>query len=225
MAKSFFYLISFLSVLFLLIIIFLIRESKLTTTTVKDITIISCSFFTLILAILLYDRFDYRKVIFQKKLSVILDLLVDIKSFTFFAQYTNDSGQHNMVFQIDRNSLENQLKYKHLNTVISFNENYHKRLYTKITPYINNPFLPKKIAESLQFLYMLNNNSINHISNIEVSRIFFSDEIPIELDQIWYIESSNTVVLKSYIENYIICLNIIEDWINKHSNIKVDLNI
>lgn len=225
MAKKFSYLILILSILFLTIIIFLIKESEFTTTIVKDITVTSCSFFTLILAILLYDRFDYRKVVFQRKLEVVLNLLVDLKSFTFYAKYTISNYDYNIGFEIERVSLKKQLNSDHLDKIISFNENYHKRLYDKISFYITNPFLPKKIGDSLQFLYMRNNHSINHISDFEVIRLFFNDELPFDLDTLWYIESSNTITLKSYIENYIICLNIIENWINEHSNIKADLNI
>lgn len=225
MAKKFSYLILILSILFLTIIIFLIKESEFTTTTVKDITVTSCSFFTLILAILLYDRFDYRKVVFQRKLEVVLNLLVDLKSFTFYAKYTISNYDYNIGFEIERVSLKKQLNSDHLDKIISFNENYHKRLYEKISFYITNPFLPKKIGDSLQFLYMRNNYSINHIHDFEVIRLFFNDELPFDLDILWYIESSNTITLKSYIENYIICLNIIENWINEHSNIKADLNI
>lgn len=225
MAKKFSYIIFILSILFLSIIIFLIKESEFTTTAVKDITITSCSFFTLVLAILLYDRFDYRKVVFQRKLEVVLNLLVDLKSFTFYAKYTNANYDYNLGFEIERVSLKKQLNSDHLDKIISFNENYHKRLYEKISSYITNPFLPKKIGQSLQFLYMRNNHSINHIPNFEVIRLFFNDELPINLDTLWYIESSNTITLKSYIENYIICLDIIENWINEHSNIKADLNI
>jgi hypothetical protein len=225
MAKKFSYIIFILSILFLSIIIFLIKESEFTTTAVKDITITSCSFFTLVLAILLYDRFDYRKVVFQRKIEVILNLLVDLKSFTFYAKYTNANYDYNLEFEIERISLKKQLNSDHLDKIISFNENYHKRLYEKISPYTTNPFLPKKIGQSLQFLYMRNNHSINHIPNFEVIRLFFNDELPINLDTLWYIESSNTITLKSYIENYIICLDIIENWINEHSNIKADLNI
>ncbi len=72
---------------------------------------------------------------------------------------------------------------------------------------------------------MRNNHSINHIQDAEVIRLFFSDELPFNLDTLWYIESSNTITLKSYIQNYISCLDIIENWINDHSNIKADLNI
>ncbi|OOV16653.1 hypothetical protein [Flavobacterium sp. LM4] len=225
MAKKFSYLILILSILFLTIIIFLIKESEFTSTTVKDITVTSCSFFTLILAILLYDRFDYRKVVFQRKLEVVLNLLVDLKSFTFYAKYINTDYEYNIGFEIERVSLKKKFNSEHLDKIISFNENYHKRLYEKISLYITNPFLPKKIGESLKFLYMRNNHSINHIPDFEVIRLFFNDELPINLETLWYIESSNTITLKSYIENYIICLDIIENWINEHSNIKADLNI
>jgi hypothetical protein len=225
MAKRFSYLIIILSVLFLTIIIFLIKESQFNTTTVKDITITSCSFFTLVLAILLYDRFDYRKVVFQKKLDIVLKLLVDLKSFTFYGKYVNANYDFNIGFEIERNSLKKQLNSNHLDKIISFNDNYHNRLYEKISPYFTNPFLPKEIQKGLQFLYMRNNHSINHIQDAEVIRLFFSDELPFNLDTLWYIESSNTITLKSYIQNYISCLDIIENWINDHSNIKADLNI
>ncbi|MFH6996537.1 hypothetical protein ACHRVZ_01320 [Flavobacterium sp. FlaQc-57] len=225
MSKIFSYIIFVISILFLIIIIFLIKESEFSTTTIKDIAVISCSFSTLILAVLLYDRFDYRKVIFQRKLEVVLKLLVDLKSFTFYANYTNSDYNYNVGFDIERLSLKKQLNSNHLEKIISFNDNYHKRLYEKISSYITNPFLPKKIGESLQFLYMRNNHSINHIADFEVIRLFFNDELPINLDTSWYIESSNTITLKSYLQNYITCLDIIENWINEHSNIKADLNI
>ncbi len=225
MAKKFSYLIIILSILFLTIITFLIINSQFNTTSVKDITITSCSFFTLILAILLYDRFDYRKVVFQKKFDIVLKLLVDLKSFTFHGKFIDTNYEYNIGFEIERNYLKKQLGSNHLDKVISFNDKYHERLYEKISPYFSNPFLPKEIVKGLQFLYMRNNHSINNLPDTNVIRLFFDDELPCKLDTLWYVDSSNVITLRSYIQNYIICLDIIEEWINKYSNINADLNI
>ena len=231
MAKRFSYIILILSILFFLIIIFIIRESEFTSTAVKDVTVTSCSFFTLILAILLYDRFDYRKVVFQKKLDIILSLLVDLKSSTFYVKYIRPNRtEFHAAFNIDRKSLNKNIEFS--DKLISFDKSYHDIFYRKIWPYFNNPFLPKEISESLQFLTMANRHSINHLTDIDVMKLSYDDESYSTLENIfstennlWYIESSETITLKNYTNNYINCLNIIEGWIDKHSNIKVDLNI
>ncbi|WP_219634600.1 hypothetical protein, partial [Flavobacterium chungangense] len=65
--------------LYVIVLIFLVSESELNTTTVKDISIFTSSIFTLIIALLLFDRFDYRKKIFDKKLQVVLELIEFLK--------------------------------------------------------------------------------------------------------------------------------------------------
>lgn len=59
--------IASLLIIFISTLFFLIIESELNPSTIKDISVLTYSTFTLIIALLLFDRFDYRKKIFEKK--------------------------------------------------------------------------------------------------------------------------------------------------------------
>lgn len=229
MTKKFTYLIFILCSLFFLIILFIIKESEFTSTAVKDITVTSCSFFTLILAILLYDRFDYRKTIFQRKLEIVLDLLVNLKSSDFHIKYYCDGKSTSVVaFEIKRDSLKRKVQEKYLHGLFCFDNNYEVFFRKKILPFINNPFMPKEISESLYFFRLKSYHSINHLPDFQYKyiRMYYEGDIKFTDENVQlFTESSQTLTFKSYLDSYANCLDIIENWINKHSNIKSDLNI
>lgn len=111
------FLIPILALSYLLIISIIIINSKFNTNVVKDITLITTSFSTLIIALLLYDRFNFRKIIFERKLDIVLKLLEHLKSTRVQINYRNFEKE--LVFfgtvSVDRAEINKLLSSNHFN--------------------------------------------------------------------------------------------------------------
>lgn len=111
------FLIPILALSYLLIISIIIINSKFNTNVVKDITLITTSFSTLIIALLLYDRFNFRKIIFERKLDIVLKLLEHLKSTRVQINYRNFENE--LVFfgtvSVDRAEINKLLSSNHFN--------------------------------------------------------------------------------------------------------------
>lgn len=99
--------IAILLIIFISTLSFFIIESKLNPSTIKDISVLTYSTFTLIIALLLFDRFDYRKKIFERKPEATLTLLSEIKSTKIKITYDNklDNRFFGGSFLIDKKQL------------------------------------------------------------------------------------------------------------------------
>ena len=225
--------IIFLLIIFISTLSFFIIESKLNPSTIKDISVLTYSTFTLIIALLLFDRFDYRKKIFERKLEATLTLLSEIKSTKIKITYNNKLDNRSFggsSFLIDKK----QLDVPYLKDNIDFNAkivfdpiNYFE-YKEKIALHISNPFIPKEIVESLSFL------SVNHLKSInndieykskKVKILFNHNSKNLLTDDNVLSKPSIEMEFGTFIENYINILNSIENWIDKHSNFKSELNL
>ncbi len=218
---------------FYIVIIFLIvQNSYLSGDVVKDISLISISFFSLLIALLLYDRFDYRKKIFERKLDACLELLSFIKSTKILIFYQNNLEQkyHMRSCLIDKEQLNSQnlkndidLSVKVVFEAISF-----FKYLEEMNKHKTNPFLPKEIVKSLNFL--TNSTPFFGIERDityqnEYIKISVNDNINNIKDLKGWSKPSSEINFEVFINNYINVLNCIENWINKHSNFDADLNL
>lgn len=221
-------LIFILTSIFTLLVIYTISQSQFSSTIVKDITLMSFSFSTLIIALLLYDRFDYRKHLYKKKLDLVIDLLTELKSSSFHVKFDTTAGTHFAYFAIKRSSIKTLENLDFLKFPICFSDEYRSNYYKSIIPFLENPFLPKEILESLNFLNIGSTHSVNHETKFEERYVKlylnkfgnFSDE-----NLLWHAEIMPERTLQKYTLDFYNCLTVIEAWIDKHSNIKSELNI
>lgn len=222
------HLIFILSSLFFALSSYTIYESVFTSTTVKDITIMIISFSSLIVALLLYDRFDYRKFIYKKKFDLVIDLLIALKSLSFHVRFNDEIGEHAAFFEINRTHIKSLNDLKYLSFPICFTEDYKTNYYKEILPFLNNPFLPKEISQSLFFLSIKSHHSVNNKPNFQesyVKLILAKNSYDDDKNLTWFVDTSLNVTLKTYTNDLSNCLDIIEGWIDKHSSIKSELNI
>ena len=222
------YLILLLSLIFIALSLYTIHESEFTSTTVKDITVMIISFSSLIVALLLYDRFDYRKVIYKKKLDLVIDLLIALKSLSFHVRFSNKNGEYAAFFEINRTHIKSLSDLEYSNFPVCFTENYKTNYYQEILPFLNNPFLPKEVSDSLEFLSIKSHYSVNNKPNFKEDyvRLFLTKDSYEDDDNVlWFVDTTLNVTLKTYSNDLCNCLDIIESWIDKHSDIKSELNI
>ena len=221
------------SVLYFVIISLVIKTSFFDSTVVKDIASITSSFFTIIIAMLLYDRFGYRKIIYEKKLELVLKLLEKLKATTINIAYKNlreGKAFYGQIYidkkQIDFKVLENNIN---INSFVIFHLGDIENYFSPFNILVSNPYMPKEIVKKLEFL------NVNHFEGVKENLSYQNENIKIsvykpsisvvipDLDD-WY-KMREDMSIATFINNYLDCLNSIEEWINKHSNIKSDLNI
>lgn len=224
--------IPFLLITFISTLSFLIIESELNPSTIKDISVLTYSTFTLIIALLLFDRFDYRKKIFERKLEATLTLLSELKSTKiqiFYQDKINNIFYGVSPFLLDKKQINIPFLKEHIDfkvKVVFEATNFFEYL-EQINLHRANPFMPKEIVKSLDFL------SIGHLKSINNDKEYLDKNIKISInnkiqnvikDEEWS-KPSTEMEFGTFIENYINILNSIENWINKRSNFKSELNL
>lgn len=111
--KTKFILFSLIATYFVIISIF-IKYSEFNSITIKDVFLITTSFTTLIIALLLFDRFNFRKIVFEKKLNLIIELIELIKATKISFDYKNILDEKMIMGNIfiDRNEINTFFKGK-----------------------------------------------------------------------------------------------------------------
>ena len=152
------YLIILFTCSYLIIVSIIIYCSEFNANVVKDITLITTSFSTLIIALQLYDRFNYRKIIFERKLEIVLSLLEHLKKTRIQIYYRNIEKEKIFVgtVSVDRLEIKNLLSNNHFNKEVKIIlEAIEIRDYVdEIIRFKTNPFMPLEIVNSLEFLSM-----------------------------------------------------------------------
>ncbi len=224
--------IAILLIIFISTLSFFIIESKLNPSTIKDISVLTYSTFTLIIALLLFDRFDYRKKIFERKLEATLTLLSEIKSTKIKITYDNklDNRFFGGSFLIDKKQLNVPFLKEHIDfkAKIVFEPINFFEYTEKIALHISNPFMPKEIVESLSFLSVGHLKAISNdieYKNKKVKILFNHNSKNLPTEDNVLSKPSIEMEFGTFIQNYINILNSIESWIDKHSNFKSELNL
>ncbi len=222
-----------ISIVYVLIIYFTIRESYFNSTSVNDIVTITTSFITLIIVLLLFDRFDYRRIIFEKKLNLVLELLEFIKSTNIHFKYSNNATSKSSFGFININEKEINfcLKKEKLideNSFVLFHyEELNNGYFQKISKFYSNPYLPKELLSSLEFLI------INSLEGIEEKDKYKQNHVKLTINrnpkdlnntENWY-KPFKEIKAGEFFHNHLKLFNDIVNWIDKHSNVKSKLNV
>lgn len=218
------------TIIYLILIALLISESRFDNTVIKDIALITSSFVTLIIALSLYDRYNYRKIIFEKKLDIVLKLLENIKATQPIMFYRNVDKEimFSGPISIDRDINFNFLKDEiNLEANILFQAEELSTYFKEMAIFRGNPFMPKEIVQSLNFL------NINRFEGVKSEELYQKEHVKLaikkQLENIidlenWY-KPGKDFSIGLFLKDYIKCLDAIESWINKHSDIRSELNL
>lgn len=187
---------------------------------------------TFLIAILLYDRFGFRKKIYERKLEIVIEVLNELKTTTITLNYNNNTDNKGALIPVypNKRMIEKIKPFNEINlySYVIFDSITLKSSLSKISLLINNPFLPKEIASSLEFL---NFNELWGVGNDkslidEHSMIFFNIPPKTHISDVKdFCTGQKKITLKQFLENFENLFNTIEDWLNNHSNVRNDLNI
>ena len=130
---------------------------------------------------------------------------------------------------IDRKQLDIDFLNEHTNlsALVLFDNIELAGYFNDMKLFTTNPFMPKEIVKSLNFL------SIGHFVGVESNPKYQNEYVRIginkKINNISDLKECSRpnmdLTFKDFLNNYLECLKAIEKWINKHSNIKADLNL
>ncbi len=207
----------------------LISNNSFNSNILKDIFLTTTSFITLIIAILIYDRFGYRKIIFEKKLDIVLKLLEKIKSTQIIVSYENREERKMsicsvMINQEEVNRLNETLNPK---AYVVFSIEELNTYFKEMNLMCSNIYMPKEISKRLEFI------SITYLEGVTGNKTYENENIKLSINKNvgnissldgWY-KTHEDLSFETFTNNYFTCVNTIENWINKYSSIRADLNI
>lgn len=187
---------------------------------------------TFILAILLYDRFGFRKKMYEKKLELVLDVLIKLKQLRIVIIAVNKKTHHLASLDIQKN-MHNQ----HLLNEINLFSNvlfdpvniYGNKDLMEIKSLKSNPILPKGISESLEFLFpkiLRGGKSLGDEYSEKFVQIDFGNESKLKIiNTEGWVFPDEGMTFETFISHFENSLKTIEDWLDSHSSIKSELNI
>lgn len=181
---------------------------------------------TFIIAWKLYDRHGLRKILFEKKLKVVLELAETIKNFPIQINAYDNENNYETGAALTIYPAINLDKIRHLEYLLPFYNcqitstiDYILFQLEKFRKFQSNPYLPKQISDSLNFLSFEYTNStptsyaeikttesINAITNEKVTTI-------------------PSITLEEYIKGYQGTLIEIKKWLDKNTNMSDHINL
>lgn len=185
---------------------------------------------TLAIAIALYDKYGYRKNIYEKKLNTVLELLAEIKALSIVVHYEHEYEEYGEISTTNINKKFTTIQHlseKSLNAPLIYN--IHEYIYgiSKIISIGNSPYLPTELSKNLEFLNIRQWTKVDFKETPEYTKISFANLKPSdEYNEYWVLrKKSDNMTLKQYLFNLNEILKNVESWIDKHGGFTSDLNI
>lgn len=177
-----------------------------------------CSLLTLIIALLLFNKYGIEKTLIEKQTQEVFQLLENLTNTTLVIN-SNDlfmrfcpAKPYDKFYEnyYDRQVLFSLSYFEGLNSVIGFG---------------NKVFLPKEIGEKLRAMQIV---AITHkINEPNENALKVTPEAVYTKNNTdrYGLGNDTAITFKEYIEQWISLIDLITDWIGKNSSIKSELNL
>jgi hypothetical protein len=183
---------------------------------------------TFAIAILLYDRFGIRKRIIEERVNLVLSLINEVKNLSLKVIIQPGDQSSNKLY-LPNVKISKQMKIYKTNTSlmelpIVFEIGDLDEGLDKLFNILNNSLLPIEIKEKLSFLELMSATEFD--KNEKHAKIFFTRSTFLsEESKDWFQFDNAKMSLDKFISNFEVFLIASEKWVNKHMNLKIDLNI
>ena len=185
---------------------------------------------TIIIALLLFDRFGVSKKTLDKKVEIVFKLLEAIKSKTIYAEYESDSGvEYFAAISISEN-LEQLITNKEmLGKDILFNYEDINNGLSEIHQFRASIWLPVQIRKKIEKILFFSVSSVNDsfLQENKCVKIYFDlyPEARKEKEVKWYKTNQKETTFNEFLFNLEDLVAEIKSWLNKHSSSDLELNI
>ena len=202
------------------------RDFSKSLSMVGDIVKIAASLGTLVIALLLFDKFGVRKKIVEDRIYLVLDLISQVKNLRISAHAKENTSETYMPWINASKDMSGYKKVKEINNlIVVFDVEDFQEGLKGILKILNNSLIPIEIKEQLNF-FEISKASPGINDNIDCVKICFTKNsfLPTD-DQKWFDvngQEMNFVTFITNLENFLVAGEI---WINKHMNPKIKLNI
>lgn len=185
---------------------------------------------TIIVALLLFDRFGVSKKTLDKNVETVFKLLEVIKSKTIYAEYESDSGvEYNAAISIHENLEQFKLNKEMLEKDILFNYEDINNGLSEIHQFRASVWLPVQIRKKIEKILFLSVSSVNDsfIKKNKCVKIYFHlyPEARKEKEVRWYKTNQKETTFNEFLSNLEDLAAEIKSWLNKHANSELELNI
>ena len=184
---------------------------------------------TIIIALLLFDRFGVSKKTLDKNVETVFKLLEVIKSKTIYTEYESDSSTHHSAISISDNLEQFKQDKIMLEKDILFNYEDINNGLSEINQFAANIWLPVQIKEKIKKVSLVSASSVNDsfLQKNKCVKISFNlyPEARKEKEVMWYMTNQKETTFNEFLSNLEDLVAEIKIWLNKHSNYDLELNI
>jgi hypothetical protein len=224
----FFILTSILAILILLLPLLFLCDIKESLTLGATLLTSIAAFATFVVAYLFYDKFGIGKKITEKQTETVIELLEQLRKVWFLIKLEGKDGvtEHLIIRGMSKNLT--YFKFDSFNNkYITFHfENYNNGMKSLLS-FINNIWIPLEIKEKMNFLdlHVLETTSNNNAYKENFVTISINNSVEKEKEKEFGRKNNEDIKYFQFISSMEILVISIEGWLNKHSNIPIDLNI
>jgi hypothetical protein len=181
------------------------------------------SIFTLIIALLLYDRLGTRSKTIENQMKIVLELIdfmrtnkINVETFgsphnfEYFIWYTKDQSIFRNIPGYENNK----------NKFVALRYGKHSKIPIQIQDVINDLWLPSVIMKKLEFI-QFKSGEIIHESKVDKSNYVF---LKFGKENQEYLLCQNEMTYEHLLINIEDLVSSIKKWVKQNANIKIDLN-
>jgi len=178
------------------------------------------SLFTLVIALILYQRFGIESRFIERQTDKTLELVDIIKGKVINVK--TKKYNYFLRFKIDDKNILKEKFYDYLNPKIIIIKHNDYEIFTRSLYEIRKSYwLPKEIKEKMGFLIIYGHKKLSDDSNSEkYARLNFENDNSGD-----YVLPMPEMTVADYIKKKNELTKSIENWLSKHSDIKIDLKL
>lgn len=208
--------ISIIGIATILLLYFIIKDEEI----VKILTLVQAlfSFITLMIAIILFDRYQVGSKLNDKTLNVVLEYVEFLKKVIIIAEIHNYNQKKKglekngfTIIKFESNNIINKYDQELFIDFISFME-----FYSNFSKYIESPWMPKEIFEASKFLQLKDKNTIYNPEFIDNNCIILTFSLTDKSKGLMKIDDSEN--LEKFNENIENLMNVITKWVKKQAS-------
>ncbi len=210
------FVISIVGIIIILLVYLILKNENIVLILTLGQTIIS--YITLMIAIVLFDRYQAGSKLNDKTLNIVMDYIEFLQRKTIILEsygYSNKKMEKNGFKIIDFHSNQNNNNISSDKIYVNFKSFFF--FYREFVKYINSPWMPKEIKNASIFLKPLDNNKLYNLNTIKSDcKIlnFAGNETDYE-DLVIFNDIENEKLLYLKINNL---METIEKWIKKQAS-------
>ena len=180
----------------------------------------SCGVITLLIAILLYNKYGIDQSIADRNLKVVLEIVEELKKTVAFACSESKSGTYFVqlnFWNTDLEVLSRGPKTQYLDDVVYFKISY-VYAFSRLFDLGRDPFAPKEIVEAIKRIQFVTLSEVREEKRAEkYAVISVKVEEKIENEEMVGRLNNRDMTLREYVQNYQAVKESIKSWLVNHN--------